>query len=71
MLLLSSLFKSFIKLSELSNIEELHDLYHPYVGQKKIIQSDKLQILKNYLSNINRGEYKDEINIKTNFKGCT
>lgn len=68
--LISSNFWYFGK-SPLSNIEELHDLYHPYVGQKKIIKPDKLQILKNYLSKINRGEYKDEINTKTNFKGCT
>ena len=56
--------------SPISNIEELDELYHPYVGQKKIMKSDKLQTLKDYLRVIKKGRYHNEIKPKNNFEGC-
>ena len=38
-----------------SNPEELYELYYPYVGQKKIINPEELNKLKNYMNGIENG----------------
>ena len=41
--------------SPIANIEELYDLYHPYVGQKKIQKSEYLENLKLFITKYKNG----------------